>query len=352
MKASPRLCSVLARSLVLAASLVAVGCHHGQVQQQWPTGAFPKELRKANLPEYVVEPPDILLVDAVRVVPKPPYKIEPLDVLLIQVLGTLPDAPIAGNYGVEPDGSVNLGLPYGSVNLAGLTLEKAKTAVEDHLKQILREPQVSVSLAQSRAMQQIAGEHLVRPDGTVSLGTYGSVHVAGRTLREARAAIEEKLGQHLQDPEVSVDVFSYNSKVYYVITDGGGSGQQIVRLPITGNETVLDAVAAVGGLSSVSAKKVWIARPNRRQDGRALTLPVDWRGVAEQGIASTNYQILPGDRVFVHSDPLISLDTLVAKVTAPFMRAIGAASFTYIFLRQANFGVSGGTGTSTGIGGI
>ena len=40
---------------------------------------------------YSIEPPDILMINAIKVVPKPPHKIEPFDGLLIRVLGTLPD---------------------------------------------------------------------------------------------------------------------------------------------------------------------------------------------------------------------------------------------------------------------
>ena len=41
----------------------------------------------------------------------------------------------------------------------------------------LKDPKAVVSLSQSRALQQIRGEHLVQPDGTVNLGTYGSVRI-------------------------------------------------------------------------------------------------------------------------------------------------------------------------------
>jgi polysaccharide export outer membrane protein len=58
-----------------------------------------------------------------------------------------------------------------------------------------------------------------------------------------------------------IDVLAYNSKVYYVITDGGGYGEQVVRIPITGGENVLDAKSQVNGLSPVSSRhNVWIAR--------------------------------------------------------------------------------------------
>ena len=70
-------------------------------------------------------------------------------------------------------------------------------------------------------MQPITGEHLVSPDGTVNLGTYGLVYVAGMTLEEAKQAIEDATGQATwTSPQVSVSVFAYNSKVYYVITKG------------------------------------------------------------------------------------------------------------------------------------
>ena len=183
-----------------------------------------------------------------------------MDVLLIQVSGVLQEEPIAGFYPIAPDGTVTLGLTYGSVRVVGLTLDEIKEAIEKQLKsKTFKEPQAVVTLGQSRALQQIAGEHLVRPDGTVGLGSYGTVAVAGMTLAEVKAAIESHLSQSLQKPEVAVDVLAYNSKVIYVIFDGGGSGEQVLRLPVTGNDTVLDALAQVGGLQAISSKhRIWV----------------------------------------------------------------------------------------------
>ena len=49
-------------------------------------------------------------------------------------------------------------------------------------------------------------------------------------------------------------MFAYNSKVYYVITEGAGAGDLVARLPITGNETVLDAISQINGLSRSRAR--------------------------------------------------------------------------------------------------
>jgi polysaccharide export outer membrane protein len=315
--------SPLHACLAAGCLFLAVGCSH-TIPPAVPIVDIPRELMKVNLPPYVIEPPDILLLDAVRVVPLPPYKINPLDQLLITATNTLPNEPISGIFPVEPEGTVKLGTSYGSVSVVDLSTEQAKDAITRHLSTIVKDPQVVVSLAQSRAMQQIRGEHLVRPDGTVSLGVYGSAYVAGLTIDAAKAAVEAQLGKFLYRPEISLDVGAYNSKVYYVISDGAGSGEQVTPLPCTGNETVLDAVGKVGGLSPVSSKKrIWISRPAPADCGVDQVLPIDWVALTQRGRTGTNYQVLPGDRVYVMSAPAIQLDSYLARIYAPIERTLG-----------------------------
>jgi polysaccharide export outer membrane protein len=185
-----------------------------------------------------------------------------------------------------------------------------------------------VESTQSLRDQPVRGQHLVRPDGTISLGIYGSVLVAGLTLEQARVAIAQQIGVRVKDldPEnVNVDVLAYNSKVYYVITDGGGFGEQVVRLPITGNETVLDAISQIYGLPPVASKKhIWVARPICGPNGyHQEILPVNWCAITQHGSPETNYQILPGDRVYVKADRWITFDSRVSKILAPFERMLG-----------------------------
>jgi polysaccharide export outer membrane protein len=320
------------RALVCIAALgglaMATGCRGPELLPTCPRAAAemgdlaPRELRKVALPTYTVEPPDILIVQAVHIVPKPPYRLRTFDALAIQVQGTLPDAPISGTYPIEPGGLVKLGFSYGAVKVGGLTVAEAEAALRQHLRESLKEPVVTVSLAGMAGTQQIAGEHLVGPDGTVTLGIYGSVPVVGLTLAEAKSAIEHHLSQFLEDPEVAVDVFAYNSKVYYVITQGAGLGEGVYRFPVTGNETVLDAISQVNGLPQVSSKRIWIARPTDTP-GVVQQLPVSWEAITSQASAGTNYQILPGDRVYIAEDRMIALDNTLAKIIAPFERVMG-----------------------------
>jgi polysaccharide export outer membrane protein len=311
--------------------------------------ALPRELEKASLPPYIIEPPDLLTVDALRLVPLPPYHVEPLDALFLQVSKVDPENPIErGIYQIEPEGTLNLGLAYGRVHVVGLTVDEVKAAIEKHLHEGgFIKAEVNVSLYQSRAFQFIRGEHLVRPDGTISLGTYGSVYVTGMTIEEAKKAVEAQLGKYLLTPEVSLDVLAYNSKVYYVITDGGGNGETVIFLPVTGNETVLDALGKVGGLAAQASKKrIWIARPAPAKAGCGdQILPVDWNAIVQCGNTATNYQLLPGDRIYIKAQPLITFTTMLDRLIAPVERAFGVTLLGQETIRSFE---RPKTGTSTG----
>jgi polysaccharide biosynthesis/export protein len=206
-----------------------------------------------------------------------------------------------------------------------LTVEQVALTIRGQLQKLgLQNAQVSVSLVQFRGVQQIRGEHLVSQDGTINLGTYGSVNVTGLTVGQATLAIEKHLSQFLLNPEIALRVGAYNSKVYYVITDGGGFGQKVFRFPVTGKEYVLDAISNIGGLPAVSSKrKIWVARPAPAEKCCYQILPVDWEVVTEAGATGTNYQLFPGDRVYVMADPLITLHNTLAKIFSPIERHLG-----------------------------
>ena len=328
---------------LVAMAIVCVsgtGCVHRDLRPVAPIDG-PRELAKAIHPEYTIEPPDILLIDALYLVPLPPYRIKSLDALLVRVPKAATVDPINGIYQVDPDGTINLGVSYGTVRVAGLTLAEAKTAIEKRLAGTLANPVAEVAIAESRGLQQVRGQHLVRTDGTVSLGTYGSVQVVGLTLAQAKKAIEAHLSAFLQTPEVSVDVAAYNSKVFYVVYDGGGAGQQVYRLPITGNETVLDAVSQLNGLSPVSdTHRMWVARPGPPGHG-CQVMPVDWTGITACARTETNYQLFPGDRIYVKADPLVTIDTKLGRMLSPIERILGVTLLGETTVRSFGNGNNG-----------
>jgi protein involved in polysaccharide export with SLBB domain len=188
----------------------------------------------------------------------------------------------------------------------------------------------------------------VRPDGTIELGMYGTVYVTGMTLEQAKAAIVAqlvKMNVKAKIETTNVDVLAYNSKFFYIITDGGGWGAQVYRLPITGNDTVLDALAQVGGLPPVASKKaMWLARPSCNDPDHPKVLPIDWCGLVQQGSAATNYQLYPGDRIFVQSDARIRINTQFSKTLAPINQGLGTTLLGASTVNAIKLGSSSGSG--------
>ena len=290
----------------------------------------PNETAKTSLPFYFLEPPDIINVEAVHLAPKAPYKLRVFDAIVVDVMGTPPDDPISGPFTVEPGGEIQLGSAYGAVKIEGLSIEETQLAITRHLSGTgsdntlgrLNNPIVSVRLARMGDMQQIAGNHMIGPDGFITLGSYGRVSVTGLTINECRDAIEFHLAKHLDHPQVAVDVFSYSSKAYYVIFQSSAMGERVLKFPYTGNENVLDALANTDGLQRNSSKRIWVARPVGNSN-KPVLLPVDWVDITAYGKPDTNYQLLPGDRVFVVEDRFTSLDGTLSKILAPFERIMG-----------------------------
>lgn len=321
------------RLLILAVlTLSLAGCHavdyyDSSLQRPVPPPMEPpRELAKMSLPTYRVEPPDMLQIEMLKLVPLPPYRIDIYDVLQIRVLGTILDQPIDDFFLVEGEGVVSLGPAYGTVRVAGMTIEEAKAAITSKLQELLAKPDVSVQLAKTAGTQPITGQYLIAPDGTINLKHYGLLHVAGKTVTEIRIDLEKHLSKYFDSPEASVDVVAYNSKVFYVITQGAGQDDNIRRVPITGNETVLDALSMVNGLSPVSSSQIWIARPAPGGFGCEQILPVDYEAIAMGGSAATNYQVMPGDRVFIAVDGTVAMNSWLTKMTAPIERLLGVSS--------------------------
>jgi polysaccharide biosynthesis/export protein len=322
-----------ARLLLLMLAMAGMaGCHavdfyDSSLQRPVPAEMEPpRELSMMSLPAYRVSPPDMLMIEMLKTVPLPPYRIDIYDVLQIRVLGTLVDQPIDNFFLVEGEGIVTLGPAYGRVHVAGMTVEEASAAITTKLKVMLEQPQVSVQLARTSSTAPVTGEYLIGPDGTVNLRQYGTLHVAGKTVTEIRTELNKHLSQFFDSPDASVEVRQYNSRVFYVIREGAGNGDEIRRVPITGSDTVLDALSSVNGLTQMSSVTIWVARPAPGGFGCEQILPVDYEAITKGASAATNYQIMPGDRVFVAGDNMVAANTWLGKMIAPVERLLGIVS--------------------------
>ena len=321
-------------TLLVFVALIAfmAGCHavdfrDSALQQPPPVEMEPpSELNMVSLPTYRIEPPDVIRIEATTLIPKQPYRIGANDVLMIRAYGAPRGLPLDNYYGVNEQGIVDLGPAYGVVFVGGLTVPEANATVRFIVQQLAPIADVSVQLARSADAVQLTSEYPVQSDGTIILGRYGTVTVAGKSVSEARQALLNHLDQYFESIQLGVDVIGFNSEGYYVIVAGSNSGEKVQRFPMTGNDTVLDAIANLQGLSRVSSKSMWVARATPGGTDAEEILPVDWDAIARGGVATSNYQLLPGDRLFIVDDNLVAANDFINRATMPIERLLSISS--------------------------
>lgn len=137
----------------------------------------------------------------------------------------------------------------------------------------------------------------VLPDGTIDLGKYGRIVVAGMTLEQIEELAEQQIEQlEGEDIEpINVRLVGAESAVYYVLGEVNAPGSY----PLIGRETILDAILMAGGITDrASSCDIVLARPTY-PNGCRVVLPVCYDNLTQLGDTSTNYQIRPGDRIYV-----------------------------------------------------
>lgn len=142
----------------------------------------------------------------------------------------------------------------------------------------------------------------VQPDGSINLGKYGIIRVSGLSIEQIQSQVQALIQSQEKDtPVISVQLVDSNSKVFYVMGEVTSPGS----FPYTGNETVLDALIAAGDISQKSDRhRIILSRPTS-PCGERIVLPICYDQIVQLGDSSTNYQLLPGDRVFVPSINLL-----------------------------------------------
>jgi len=224
-------------------------------------------------------------------------------------------------------------LDAGEMALSSVPLHQRKEYTVEPPDILKVEVRCASPFSQDQELQDIGGEKLVAPDGTITLGgNYGSVAVAGRTLDEIRTAIAKRIDADEQNRRVDVSVVAQNSHVYYVILEGNQSGDQVHRYPANGDDTLLDALSQVGRFNELRTRRIWIARPV--PGGTDEILPVQWTWTSDQTATGKNYQILAGDRIFITQLP--TWMDLIEQAVALQSRRKNAATNTFP-VKQATF---------------
>ena len=149
---------------------------------------------------------------------------------------------------------------------------------------VWRNPELSVSVP-------------VRPDGKISVPLAGDIQAGGLTSIEVAKAIGEKLAVYVRDPQVTVIVAQLKSHEFLTRVRVTGAVRTPSSMPYRQGMTVLDAVLQSGGVNEFAAPDRTTL--HRKKDSNVSVYAVRLDRILNKGDLETNFDLQPGDVITV-----------------------------------------------------
>jgi polysaccharide export outer membrane protein len=149
----------------------------------------------------------------------------------------------------------------------------------------------------------LSGKYTVEHDGTFTFPLIGRVKAGGTTLRDVEQDLKKRLSDgYLRNPQVTVSMETYRSQRILLM----GEVRAPAEYQLTGDMTLLAALARAGGTTPLAGREVVIVRTPRQhageENGRPPAEPeivrVDLADL-QAGNVGLNIPLLDGDTITV-----------------------------------------------------
>jgi protein involved in polysaccharide export with SLBB domain len=162
--------------------------------------------------------------------------------------------------------------------------------------------------------REVSGRKVVAPDGRIELAHYGRPRVEGRTLGETAQIVAESIGA--EPIQVRVRVAHFRSEQVYLFGQVIGWQRAV---PYQGQETVLDLLQRVGGITPGAAPSdVLVVRPHIVDGKKPEVFHVDLAAIVLKHDMASNLRLEPQDQVYVGE----TRQARVERSLPPWMRPL------------------------------
>ncbi len=134
---------------------------------------------------------------------------------------------------------------------------------------------------------------IVRVDGKISFPLLDDIDAAGRTTKEIRDELTEKLKVYVTAPVVSVSVKAAESQKVYII----GEIMQPGEYPLIKRLTVIQALAMAKGFTEWASKSDIVLI--RTENGNQRIIPIDYNAIADGENPDSNVILKADDIILI-----------------------------------------------------
>lgn len=166
--------------------------------------------------------------------------------------------------------------------------------------------QILIGVPQSQEIDQ--RPFRIDSDGNIELPLVGRVHAAGLTVRGLETLLASRLRDYIRDPRVTITVVQFRSEPVFFL----GAFRTPGVYPLQGGRTLVEMLAAVGGMQTTASRRITITRraeyggidlPNAVRDpGRKIT-------TVEISLDSLTRNINPAEDIVLKAYDIVNAET-------------------------------------------
>lgn len=167
---------------------------------------------------------------------------------------------------------------------------------------------------------EVSGKYAINTEGKIQYEFVGDILLLGLNKQEAAKVIAQSLTTYIVNPQVTVKIAEYNSKVVYVVGEVGAPGRIYMRGDTI---TVRDALLAAG-LPQLTASTEQATLFTPSDSGQVVEKKVNVYALLFKGDLRENHVMKPGDTLYLPP----TLWAKVARFINPVAQPVGAAAGT------------------------
>jgi len=187
----------------------------------------------------------------------------------------------------KPAESAPVADPMKMATPGGAGKKPPQSTVDDRAYILGPEDQISVFVYQG---VEFTGQHMIRPDGKITINLVGDVQASGLTPEDLAKSIREKIKAYVNDPDVTVSVLAVRSKKYLINGEVYKPGEYLLVVPTR----VFQALVNAGGFKDfANQKKITVIHENNERDY------FNYKEVLAGKKLDQNIWVRPGDIIVV-----------------------------------------------------
>ena len=169
---------------------------------------------------------------------------------------------------------------------------------------------------------EVSGKYAINMEGKIQFEFVGDILLSGMTKDQARDAIAKRLIKYIINPDVTVVITEYNSKVVYVVGEVGAPGKIFMRGDTI---SVRDALLAAN-LPQLTAATDAATLFTPADNGKVVLKKVNVYALLYMGDLRQNYVMKPGDTLYLPATLWAKVARFINPVSQPLGSAAGAAA--------------------------